>query len=81
MLNNHNTLENILSEMKLIQLQLYLAKRCTKKHKSPRTSLIEVESHINHSLHSLNHLISHIDDFKTSAEINTSARHRTKETS
>ena len=77
---NSNTINNILSEMKMIQLQLYLAKRCTKKHKSSRTSLIEVESHINHSLHSLNHLIAHIDDFKTSAEINTSARHRIKET-
>ena len=69
MSNNHNILNNVLSEIKMIQLQLYLAKRCTKKHKSLRTSLIEVESHINHSIHSLNHLITHIDDLKTSAEI------------
>ena len=72
---NSNTINNILSEMKLIQLQLYLAKRSIKKHKFPRTSLIEVESHINHSLHSLNHLVAHIDDCKTSAEMKTSARH------
>lgn len=79
MFSNQKAIDNILSEMRMIQLQLYLAKRCTKKHKSPRTSLIEVESHINHSLHSLNHLISYIDDFKTSAEINTSASNRIKE--
>ena len=63
----------------MIQLQLYLAKRATKKHNSPRT-LTEVESHINHSLHSLNHLISHIDGFKTDAESEHSANNRTKET-
>ena len=75
-----NHLEHILSEMKIIQLQLYLAKRATQKHKSPRTTLIQVESHINHSLHSLNHLITLIDDFKTDADSCKSARHRTKET-
>ena len=62
------TLNNIQLEMKMIQLQLYLAKRSAKKQTSPRTILTEVESHINHSLHSLNHLIAHIDDFKTNAE-------------
>ncbi len=79
MFSNQKAIDNTLSEMRMIQLQLYLAKRCTKKHKSPRTTLIEVESHINHSLHSLNHLMSYIDDFNTYAEINTSASHRTKE--
>lgn len=70
---------NILTEMRMIQLQLYLAKRSIKTHKSPRT-LTEVESHINHSLHSLNHLISHIDDFKTNAESQHSATHPIKAT-
>ena len=65
------TLNNIQLEMKMILLQLYLAKRGTKKLKSTRISLIEVESHIDHSLDSLNHLISQIDDFKTDAEVNT----------
>ena len=73
-----DTLNNIQLEMKIIQLQLYLAKRSTKMHNSPRT-LVEVESHINHSLHSLNYLIAHIDDFKTDAEIKGSASNRIKE--
>ena len=70
-------LNTILSEMKIIQLQLYLAKRAIKTHKSSSTTLIEVESHINHSLESLHHLI---DDFKTDAELKESASHRIKET-
>ena len=70
---------NILSEMKMIQLQLYLAKRSTKRHKSPK-ALTEVESHINHSLHSLNHLITQIDDFKTIAESEHSSTHPIKAT-
>jgi len=65
------TLNNIQLEMKMIQLQLYFAKRATKKQRPPKTTLIEVESHINHSLHSLNHLISHIDDFKQMQSSNT----------
>ncbi len=73
-----DTLNNIQLEMKIIQLQLYLAKRSTKMHNSP-IALVKVESHINHSLHSLNHLIAHIDDFKTDAEIKDTASNRIKE--
>ncbi len=73
-----NTLNNILSEMKMIQLHLYLAKRSTKKHKSPRT-LLEVESHISHSIQSLSHLITQIDDFKITAESQHFASNRIKE--
>lgn len=72
-------LDKVLIEIKIVQLQLYLAQRELEKQKSPRIPLIEIESHINHSLQSLNHLISYMDDFKTDAELNTSARHRTKE--
>jgi len=72
-------LNNILTEMKMIQLQLYLAKRATKKQKSPR-NLTEVESHINHSLNSLNHLLTQVDDFKKIAESEHSASNRTKAT-
>ena len=72
------TLNNIQLEMKMIQLQLSLAKRSTKKQNSPRTILTEVESHINHSLHSLNHLISHIDDLKETAELQYFASNRIK---
>ena len=71
MSNNHNILNNVLSEIKMIQLQLYLAKRSAKKICVPRQTLVEIESHINHSLSSLNHLITQIDDFKTDAELNT----------
>ena len=66
--------------MKIIQLQLYLAKRSTKKHTSPRTTLVEVESHIKHSLHSLTHLIAHIDDLKKTAESQYFASNRIKGT-
>ena len=62
----------------MIQLQLYLAKRFTKKCKYPKIPL-EVESHINHSLHSLSHLITQIDAFKTIAESKHSASNRIKE--
>lgn len=65
-----NTLNYIQLEMKILQLQLYLAKRSTRNHKSHST-LLEVESHINHSIQSLNHLILNIDGFKTKAEVNT----------
>ena len=68
-------LDNILSEMKIIQLQLYLAKRSIKKQHSLRT-LLEVESHINHSLDSLHHLITQIDDFKRTAELQHFAGNR-----
>ena len=70
------TLSNIQLEMKIIQLQLYFAKRCTNQQKS----LLEVETHINHSLHSLNHLISHIDDLKETAESQHFASNRIKGT-
>ncbi len=59
-----NTFNDILLEMKIIQLQLTLAKRSVKKLHTPRSSFTGVESHINHSLHSLNHLITFIDDLK-----------------
>jgi len=71
-----NILNNIQLEMQIIQLQLHLAKRCTHQQKS----LSEVQTHINHSLHSLNHLISQIDDFKTKVELQYSASYPTKET-
>lgn len=75
-----NTFNDILLEMKIIQLQLTLAKRSVKKLHTSRSSLTGVESHINHSLHSLNHLIAFIDDFQTEADSYKSAKHRTKET-
>ena len=60
-----NTFNDILLEMKIIQLHLTLAKRSVKKLHTHRSAIAGVESHINHSLHSLNHLIASIDDFKT----------------
>ena len=71
-----NTLNTIQLEMQIIQLQLYFAKRCTNQQKS----LSQAETHINHSLHSLNHLISQIDDFKTKVELQHSTSNRTKGT-
>lgn len=59
-----STFDNISSEIRLIQLQLYLAKKSANKitlRKTPK----EIELHINHALTSLNHLITYIDDFKT----------------
>jgi len=74
------TPSDILLELKIILLQLALAKRGAKKLHTPRNAIDEVESRLSHSLHSLNHLIVFMDDFKTSAEINASAKHSTKET-
>lgn len=65
MLNNHNTLENIVSEMKIIQLQLLLAKKSAKKIYTLQSTLSKVELHIDHSLNTLNHLITYVDDFQT----------------
>ncbi len=59
-----NTFENISLEIRLIQLQLYLAKKSSNKLTLRKTPT-EVELHINHALTSLNHLITYIDDFKT----------------
>jgi len=60
-----NTFENISLEVRLIELQLYLAKKSANKI-TLRNTPKEVELHINHALTSLNHLITYIDDFKTS---------------
>jgi len=60
-----NTFDNVSLEIRMIQLQLYLAKKSANKitlRKTPK----EVELHINHALTSLNHLITYIDDFKAS---------------
>ncbi|MBU0626039.1 hypothetical protein KKH82_01070 [Patescibacteria group bacterium] len=75
-----STCNDILIELKIIQLQLTLAKRSAKKLHTPKSTLTGVESHINHSLHSLNHLIAFIDDFNAEADSCKSTRHRTKET-
>jgi hypothetical protein len=66
-----NTFNDILLEMKIIQLHLTLAKRSVKKLHTPQSAIVGVESHINHSLHSLNHLIAFIDDFKTTTDSKT----------
>jgi hypothetical protein len=57
--------EHILLEMKIIQLQLLLAKKSAKKISTLQSTLSKVELHIDHSLHALNHLITFIDDFQT----------------
>ena len=59
-----NTFENISLEIRMIQLQLYLAKKSANKI-SLRNTPNKTELHINHALESLNHLITCIDDFKT----------------
>lgn len=53
---------HILEEMRIIQLHLYLAKRSAKKSYLPCNT--KMQHHIEHSLQSLNLLLSHIDDFK-----------------
>ena len=78
MIKELNNLDNIILEMQLIQLQLQLAKKCSKQLHSNTPTATEI--HINHSIHSLNHLISNIDDFKTDAELKYSASNRTKAT-
>ena len=57
--------EHIVSEMKIIQLQLLLAKKSAKKIYTPQSTLSKVELHIDHSLNTLNHLITYVDDFQT----------------
>ena len=73
-----NYLNSIILEMQIIQLQLHLAKKSSKKLHSNTTTTTEI--HIDHSIHSLNHLISNIDDFKIDAELKHFACNRTKET-
>ena len=60
-----NSLDNIILEMKIIQLQLHLAKKSAKKIYTLRSTLTEVESRINHSLYSLGRLIENINDYKS----------------
>ena len=57
--------EHIVSEMKIIQLQLLLAKKSAKKIYTLQSTLSKVELHIDHSLNTLNHLITYVDDFQT----------------
>ena len=59
-----NTHESILVEVRMIQLQLYLAKKSANKI-TLRNTPKEIELHVNHALESLNHLITYIDDLKT----------------
>ena len=55
--------EDIILDMKLIQLQISLAKRSAKEIYTPLNTPLAVKIHIEHSLNSLNHLISKIKDF------------------
>jgi len=57
-------MEHIIIEMKIIQLQLYLAKHSVNQIYSPLSTPSKVELHIEHSLTNLDHLISYIDDLK-----------------
>lgn len=59
-----NTIDNIILEMKFIQLQLYLAKKSAKDIYTLQSTLSKVEQHIENSLRSINHLISNINDYK-----------------
>ncbi|PHQ58247.1 MAG: hypothetical protein COA30_00835 [Sulfurimonas sp.] len=61
-------MEDIILDMKLIQLQISLAKRSVKKIYTPLNTPLPVEIHIEHSLNSLNHLISKIEDFNLTAD-------------
>lgn len=59
-----NTFESISLDIRMIQLQLYLAKKSANKITLINTPK-KTQSHINNAIESLNHLITHIDDFKT----------------
>jgi len=61
-------MDYIILEMKIVHLQLQLAKKSTKKIHTLHNTQAEVELHINHSLELLNHLISYADDSKINAE-------------
>ncbi|MFT7004979.1 MAG: hypothetical protein ACJAWW_002345 [Sulfurimonas sp.] len=76
-----NIIETLALELKMIQLQLQLAQRCAKKTSTPISTVSGVQLHIEHSLSSLNQLITQVDNFKTTAETITSARNRIKENS
>jgi hypothetical protein len=75
-----NIIETIGLELRMIKLQLQLAQRCAKKTYTPVNTVLGVQLHIEHSLTSLNQLITQIDDFNPDAELKDSARNRTKET-
>ena len=74
-----NTIENIILDMKIVQLQLFFAQKSIKKLPRDRHALVEVESHIKHSLHSLNHLITQMNDLKEKTEIKTLTNTNIKE--
>ncbi len=61
-------MKHIVLEMKIIQLQLSLAQHSVKEIYSPLNTPSKVELHIQHSLTSLSHLISYVDDLKTNTE-------------
>lgn len=61
-------IEDIILDMKLIQLQISLAKRSAKEIYTPLNTPLPVEIHIEHSLNSLNHLISKIEDFNLTVD-------------
>ncbi len=62
-----NPIDNIILEMKMIHLQLSLAKKSTKKHTLQGT-LTEVEQRIELSRNCLSHLIENINDYKSSTQ-------------
>jgi hypothetical protein len=72
-------IDYIILEMKIVHLQLQLAKKSVKKIYTLHNTQAEVELHINHSLEILNRLISFTDDFKLDAESKHPASNRIKE--
>ncbi|PHS55308.1 MAG: hypothetical protein COB17_11545 [Sulfurimonas sp.] len=74
-------IDYIILEMKIVHLQLQLAKKSVKKLYTLHNTQAEVELHIDHSLEILNRIIYFTDDFKTEAESKHSACNRIKEIS
>lgn len=64
MLKTLDTLNNIILEMKIIQLQLHLAKRSNKLLQTSKDTQTATQIHINHSLHNLDNLITTVNDYK-----------------
>jgi len=67
---------SVLYEMQLIQAQLYVAKNSTKNLYTPLHTLLEVQSHINHALYNLEHLIKHTKAYHENDKLQTSNRDR-----
>ena len=62
-----NTIDKIYSELQTLKQQVELTKACAEDTYLLKSNVAMVETHIEQSLISLNHLLQHINDYKTTS--------------